>query len=106
MVAVTKGAAGSLIAAYNGRITPPFAAKSCDQLFGGSMRCETRKIGTAVDAIAPDGSEVRLLCSTLHGSMACFRLAPNAVSNAVAHRTVEAIWYFPAGRGRTGGKLG
>jgi mannose-6-phosphate isomerase-like protein (cupin superfamily) len=70
------------------------------------MTFETRKIGTAVDAIAPDGSEVRLLCSTLHGSMACFRLAPSAVSNAVAHRTVEEIWYFTAGRGRIWRKLG
>lgn len=54
----------------------------------------------APDAIAPDGSEVRLLCATVRGSMAHFRLPPGAVSKAVAHRTVEEIWYVIAGFGR------
>ena len=40
------------------------------------------------------------------GSMAAFRLAPNTVSKAVAHRTVEEVWYFIAGRGRMWRKLG
>jgi len=70
------------------------------------MTFETRRSATAADAIAPDGSEVRLLCSSPRGSMAAFRLAPNAVSKAVAHRTVEEIWYFIAGRGRMWRKLG
>jgi mannose-6-phosphate isomerase-like protein (cupin superfamily) len=61
---------------------------------------DTRHIAGAPDAIAPDGSEVRLLCSSPRGSMAAFRLAPGAVSRAVAHRTVEEIWYFTAGHGR------
>jgi mannose-6-phosphate isomerase-like protein (cupin superfamily) len=38
--------------------------------------------------------------------MAAFRLAPKAVSKAVAHRTVEEIWYFTAGHGRMWRKLG
>jgi len=70
------------------------------------MTFETRKIGAAPDAIAPDGSEVRLLGSLARGSMAAFRLMPGAVSRAVAHRTVEEIWYFTAGRGRMWRKLG
>src|SRR5438046_920460 len=44
----------------------------------------TRHIGEAPDAIAPDGSEVRLLGSLAGGSMTVFRLRPNAVSRAVA----------------------
>ena len=58
------------------------------------------------DATAPDGSEVRLLGSVSRGSMALFRLTPGAVSKAVAHRTVEEIWYFIAGSGRMWRKLG
>src|SRR5438132_11568735 len=66
----------------------------------------TRHIGEAPDAIAPDGSEVRLLGSLAGGSIAVFRLRPNAVSRAVAHRTVEEIWYFTGGRGRMWRMLG
>jgi len=64
------------------------------------MTFETGKISAMPDAIAPDGSEVRLLGSSTRGSMAAFRLSAGAVSRAVAHRTVEEIWYFTAGRGR------
>ena len=66
----------------------------------------TKHIADWPDAIAPDGSEVRLLGSLPRGSMAGFRLAPGAVSRAVAHRTVEEIWCFTAGRGRIWRKLG
>jgi mannose-6-phosphate isomerase-like protein (cupin superfamily) len=69
------------------------------------MTFETRSIAAKPDAIAPDGSEVRLLCSLPRGSFAAFRLAPHAVSKAVAHRTVEEIWYFTAGYGRIWRKL-
>ena len=58
------------------------------------------------DAIAPDGSEVRLLAIGERGSMAHFRLPPGAVSRAVAHHTVEELWYFIAGRGRMWRKHG
>ena len=67
---------------------------------------DTRHIAEAPDAIAPDGSEVRLLGALARGSMAAFRLAPGCVSKAVAHRTVEEIWYFIAGRGRMWRRLG
>lgn len=52
------------------------------------------------DAIAPDGSEVRVLCATRRGSMALFALAPGMVSKAVAHRSVDEIWYITRGGGR------
>ena len=70
------------------------------------MTFETRSISAEPDAIAPDGSEVRVLGSLPRGSMAAFRLAPQAASRAVAHRTVEEIWYFTAGYGRMWRKLG
>ena len=67
---------------------------------------DTRHIADTPDAIAPDGSEVRLLCSSQHASMAAFRLPPGAVSRAVAHRTVEEIWCFTAGHGRMWRRFG
>ena len=51
------------------------------------------------DVTAPDGSKVRVLLSLAGGSAAHFELEPGAVSRAGRHRTVEAIWYIPAGRG-------
>ncbi len=38
--------------------------------------------------------------------MAHFQLAPGQISRAVAHHTVEEIWYFLAGQGRMWRKLG
>jgi mannose-6-phosphate isomerase-like protein (cupin superfamily) len=48
---------------------------------------------------APDGSEVRKLLALEGGGMARFDLAPGRTSRAVAHRTVDEIWLFIAGRG-------
>jgi mannose-6-phosphate isomerase-like protein (cupin superfamily) len=59
----------------------------------------TKILGPAPDAVAPDGSEVRLLASLPRGSMAHFTLRPGTVSRAVAHRTVEEVWYFLRGHG-------
>ncbi|WP_262299885.1 cupin domain-containing protein [Microvirga sesbaniae] len=64
------------------------------------MSFTTCRLGTLPDAIAPDGSEVRGLCSTSRGSLARFTLPPHAVSKAVAHRSVEEVWYFVSGRGQ------
>lgn len=51
------------------------------------------------DAIAPDGSAVRVLVGSSRGSMAVFELGPGETSAAVRHRTVEELWYFLGGRG-------
>ncbi len=67
---------------------------------------ETGRAGLAPDAIAPDGLEVRVLASLSRGAVAEFRLAPMATGRAVAHRTVEEIWYFTKGKGRLWRKLG
>jgi mannose-6-phosphate isomerase-like protein (cupin superfamily) len=70
------------------------------------MEFETRRISDAPDAIAPDGSEVRVLCQLSRGGLAAFSLGPKAVSKAVAHRTIEEVWYFISGHGRLWRKLG
>ena len=70
------------------------------------MGFETKRLHSEPDAIAPDGSEVRVLCQLSRGGLAIFSLPPNAVSKAVAHRTVEEVWYVSSGRGRMWRKLG
>jgi mannose-6-phosphate isomerase-like protein (cupin superfamily) len=60
---------------------------------------ETTHLPTERSALAPDGSDVRILLGLKGGGMAHFALAPNQTSKAVTHRTVEEIWYFVAGRG-------
>ncbi len=66
----------------------------------------TKRLPVAPDAIAPDGSDVRVLLGLDGGGMAHFELAPGQTSVAVAHRTVEEIWYFLSGRGEMWRKLG
>jgi mannose-6-phosphate isomerase-like protein (cupin superfamily) len=58
-----------------------------------------RTLPDAYDVLAPDGSEVRVLATSERGSMAHFKLQPGRVSIAIAHRTVEEIWYIVAGQG-------
>lgn len=70
------------------------------------MSFQTKQLSPTPDAVAPDGSAVRLLCRVGAGSMAHFSLPPGAVSKAVSHRTVEEIWYVVAGRGRMWRRLG
>jgi len=61
---------------------------------------ETKALGEKPDAIAHDGTAVRLLASLAGGSFAHFELPAGAVSHAVTHRTVEEIWYFVGGVGQ------
>ena len=61
---------------------------------------DTRRLAAARDAVAADGSEVRMLLALPGGSMAHFELPPGHTSTAVAHRTVEEIWFFVSGRGQ------
>jgi mannose-6-phosphate isomerase-like protein (cupin superfamily) len=58
------------------------------------------------DAVAPDGSDVRILLGLKGGGMAHFRLSAGETSIAVTHRTVEEIWYFVEGHGEMWRKLG
>ena len=59
----------------------------------------TKRLPDTPDAIAPDGSDVRVLLELAGGGLAHFELAPGETSTAVAHRSVEEIWFFLSGRG-------
>jgi mannose-6-phosphate isomerase-like protein (cupin superfamily) len=65
-----------------------------------------KRLAEKPDATAPDGTAVRLLNALDGGSFAHFELPAGATSHAVAHRTVEEIWYFVAGAGEVWRKLG
>ena len=60
----------------------------------------TMQLPAQPDAAAPDGSDVRELLHLGRGSMAHFELAPGRISRAMAHRTVDEIWYVVSGRGQ------
>src|SRR5439155_14011045 len=60
---------------------------------------ETRRLPATRDVVAPDGSDVRVLLGLGGGGMAHFELAPGLTSCAMAHRTVEEIWFFVGGHG-------
>jgi mannose-6-phosphate isomerase-like protein (cupin superfamily) len=63
-------------------------------------RFETKHLPEEAQAVAPDGSDVRILLGLKAGGMAHFQLAPGQTSRAVTHRTVDEIWYFVSGRGQ------
>ena len=56
------------------------------------------------DAIAPDGSEIRLLIDARHAAIGAsvveVTLPAGGVSRPVYHRTVEEIWYILEGSGQ------
>lgn len=64
-----------------------------------SEKPQSKMLPVAVDAIAPDGSHVRILCGTSRGSMAHFELGAGEISRPVKHRTVEEIWFILSGVG-------
>lgn len=66
---------------------------------------DTIQQSTDFDVLAPDGSEIRLLCQRPGGSMVHCSLPPGAASVPVSHRTVEEIWYFLGGTGEVWRKL-
>ena len=69
------------------------------------MGFSTKRLPVAGDDVAPDGSYVRILLGLKCGGMAHFELPPGQTSTAVAHRTVEEIWFFLTGRGEMWRKL-
>lgn len=60
---------------------------------------ETVRLPDERTAVAPDGSDVRVLVSLPGASVAHFSLAPGEVSIAVRHLTVDEAWYVVGGRG-------
>ena len=71
-----------------------------------SESLDYKELAADRDALAPDGSEIRLLAEASGGSMVHCTLGPGAVSVAVAHRTVEEVWYFLEGTGQVWRKHG
>jgi mannose-6-phosphate isomerase-like protein (cupin superfamily) len=60
---------------------------------------QTKSLPQRPDAVAPDGSDVRVLLEVRGGGLAHFELAARQTSVAVRHRSVEEIWYFLCGTG-------
>jgi mannose-6-phosphate isomerase-like protein (cupin superfamily) len=60
---------------------------------------DTKRLPARPDAVAPDGSAVRILLALEGGSMAHFELPAGETSLAMRHRTVEELWFFLSGRG-------
>lgn len=61
---------------------------------------DTMQLAGARDVVAPDGSDVRVLLQLGRGGMALFELGAGQVSRAVAHRSVDEIWYILRGQGQ------
>ena len=55
---------------------------------------ETKPLPGEPDAVAPDGSHVRVLLQVRGGGLAHFQLAAGRTSVAVRHRSVDEIWYL------------
>jgi mannose-6-phosphate isomerase-like protein (cupin superfamily) len=67
---------------------------------------QTKSLPQAPDAVAPDGSDVRVLLEVAGGGFAHFELAAGQTSVAVRHRSVEEMWFFLTGRGEMWRKSG
>lgn len=65
----------------------------------------TQRLPVAPMYTAPDGTDVRQMLDLDGGGFAHFELPPRTTSHAVAHRTVEEIWYFLGGKGEMWRKL-
>lgn len=61
---------------------------------------DTLQLPHARDVVAPDGSDVRVLLQLGRGGMAHFELEAGRVSRAVAHHSVDEIWYILRGQGQ------
>lgn len=73
---------------------------------GCSIGVWTASLKEDPDYLAPDGSEIRLFSKLRGGGLCHCTLPPGRTSLAVAHKTVEEIWYFVQGRGQVWRKLG
>ncbi|MBN1402537.1 MAG: cupin domain-containing protein [Anaerolineae bacterium] len=73
---------------------------------GESQSLDTVPVAARRHALAPDGSEIRILAQTTRGSMVHCTLPPGGVSRAVAHHQVEELWYCLSGQGEVWRQLG
>lgn len=70
------------------------------------MLLETIPLPEKYNNLAPDSSEIRLLPRMQGGSLCHCTLPVGKTSSAVAHKTVEEIWYILEGEGEVWRKLG
>ena len=61
---------------------------------------QTIQLPSEYTVLAPDGSEIRELVSISGGSMVHCTLPQGKTSIAVAHGTVEEVWYVLHGKGQ------
>ena len=73
---------------------------------GPSAPFAMKRLGGEYDVVAPDTSEIRLLVGTTRGSLVHGTLPLGRVSLAIAHRTVEEVWYVTEGQGQVWRKQG
>ena len=66
----------------------------------------TMRLPAAPTGVAPDGFDVRALLRLAAGSMAHYELGAGRATRAVAHRTVEEVWFVVAGHGEMWRKQG
>ncbi len=68
------------------------------------MRCDpvmqTTRLADGRAVVAPDGSQIHELVAVARGSMVHCTLPKRVASMAVAHATVDEMWYFLAGTGQ------
>ena len=86
----------------------PTQSAPCVRSLRGSVEraFQTKPLQHVPDAVAPDGSDVRVLLQVRGGGLAHIELAPGQTSVAVLHRSVEEIWYFLVGTGEMWRKSG
>ena len=61
---------------------------------------QTTRLADGRAVVAPDGSQIHELVAVARGSMVHCTLPTGAASMAVAHATVDEMWYFLAGTGQ------
>jgi len=66
---------------------------------------QSRHVTEALDALAPDGSEIRELATVPRGSMVHCTLPVGGVSLPVKHKTVDELWYVLSGSGQVWRRL-
>jgi mannose-6-phosphate isomerase-like protein (cupin superfamily) len=77
-----------------------------DEPADSTVAFATTQLGSEYDVLAPDCSEIRILVGTARCSLAHGSLPAGRVSLAIAHRTVEEVWYVTEGRGQVWRKQG
>ena len=77
-----------------------------DWILSKAQVVDTKRLPARPDVVAPDGSNVRILLGLGRGALAHFELGAGQTAVAVAHRTVEELWYFLSGRGEMWRRLG